>query len=686
MISSILAALAFAAAAPATAIEAPQRLSVNGLPSTPEAPAIVPRRTTQAQLQWAPVDGAREYHLRVDTDDRELQYPRRDCNPHAVCLDHVASTAFALPVRAGRSYKWWVHAAGEDEFSEPAHGAFTVGVLRPQGLTVEDRPAESSPRLPEKTRVAVLRWKAAPGAKEYQLRVDTDDPGVKSANDCGPHMLCKNHLPADEYRLPVSGNHAYAWWVHAVGPDGEAGEATATMRFTVGDAELAGLPPPPGPYATQGGGSSFPSGRKLLMTHHFYWYDKFTGAHTRAPDGLQDHPASMDDPPFSWKSEAWFAKELADMAAAGIDVMLPVYWGFPNGVKALNEWSNGGLLTLVAAMRSSIKKGLPVPRIGMFYDTSTLKDNPMGRLDLTKDQDRQYFWGTVRDFYSLIPPELRARIDGRPVVVFYGSDFAAAFDPGAFTYLRRRFKESFGEEPYLIPDVSWRVKEDGQTQWGASLLGSTIHGIAQIGAGADDRVLHREQDHVSDREHGAYYARNWQAAVESGRPIIAVETWNEFHEGTDIADSAEYGTMYIALTHRFSNLWKGRKADAAFVYGDSSAPEKVKAGQAFEARITMKNTGATSWSRAAVYRLGSQSPQDNEVWGEGRVELEPGEVVAPGRQKTFVIEAKAPAKPGRYSFHWRMVQENLKSGERLWPGQWFGKTATAFTIEVKAAN
>ena len=681
----VLAVALGVAGGSASAIEAPESLSVNGLASAPETPAVLPRRTTQAQLKWAPVSGAREYQLRVDTDDREFRAPRRDCNPHALCLDHVASTVFPIAVRAGYSYAWWVHAADEDGASEPTHGAFDVGVRRPTELTVEEVPAESSPKLPSGTRTATLRWKPVPGAKEYQLRVDTDDPGVKNANDCTPHMLCRNHLPAHEYRLPVSKDHAYAWWVHAVGADGEPGEASASMRFTVGEAEAGGLPPPPGPYASQGGGSSFSTAQKLLTTYHFYWYDKFTGAHTSGGDGLQDHPPSLDKPPFSWKSQAWFEKELADLAAAGIDVMLPVYWGFPNGDKNLNEWSNGGLQTLVAAQRAVRAKGLPAPRIGMFYDTSTLQANPRGKLDLTKDADREFFWGTVRDFYSLIPPDLRARIGGRPVVLFYAADFAAAHDPGAFASLRRRFKESFGEEPFLVPDVSWRAKEDGQTQWGASLLGSTIHGIAQIGAGADDRVLHREADHVRDRENGAYYARNWEAAVESGRSIIAIETWNEFHEGTDIADSAEYGTMYIALTHRFSNLWKGRKADSVFVYGESAAPARVTAGQTFDARVTMKNTGATSWSAAAIYRLGSQEPQDNERWGVGRVDLAAGEVIAPGQQKTFVVRAKAPQTPGKYPFQWRMLQENLKSGSRLWPGQWFGATEKIFTIDVKPA-
>ena len=40
------------------------------------------------------------------------------------------------------------------------------------------------------------------------------------------------------------------------------------------------------------------------------------------------------------------------------------------------------------------------------------------------------------------------------------------------------------------------------------------------------------------------------------RPSIAViETWNEWHEGTDIAPSKESGRMYIDLTREYTDHW-----------------------------------------------------------------------------------------------------------------------------------
>jgi hypothetical protein len=42
------------------------------------------------------------------------------------------------------------------------------------------------------------------------------------------------------------------------------------------------------------------------------------------------------------------------------------------------------------------------------------------------------------------------------------------------------------------------------------------------------------------------------------RPVnrVVIETWNEFHEGTDIAESNEYGRQYIELTAKYAKLFK----------------------------------------------------------------------------------------------------------------------------------
>ena len=102
--------------------------------------------------------------------------------------------------------------------------------------------------------------------------------------------------------------------------------------------------------------------------------------------------------------------------------------------------------------------------------------------------------------------------------------------------------------------------------------------------------------------------------------------------------------------------------DAAVVAVD--VPSRVEPGQAFTARITMRNTGASTWTRAGEYKLGSQMPMDNVRFGLARVDLEPTDRVAPGAEHAFVLELTAPGEAGVVPFQWQMVREHV---------HWFGE-------------
>nr|MCH9652009.1 M4 family metallopeptidase [Deltaproteobacteria bacterium] len=98
-------------------------------------------------------------------------------------------------------------------------------------------------------------------------------------------------------------------------------------------------------------------------------------------------------------------------------------------------------------------------------------------------------------------------------------------------------------------------------------------------------------------------------------------------------------------------------------YITQSVPTSMTPNQTTTVSVTMKNTGTTTWTRAGKYRLGSQNPQDNQLWGIGRVLLPSNVSVAPGQQRTFTFTIRAPATPATYNFQWRMVKEGVA---------WFG--------------
>ena len=205
------------------------------------------------------------------------------------------------------------------------------------------------------------------------------------------------------------------------------------------------LPEPPGPYvkaveSNPEATSGFRAGKPLVATTYFCWYDEASNAHIVDFDGsdaLTDHPPTLQG--FSYKNIDWHIAQFRDMNADGIDVAMEVYWGIPGSP---DHYDNRAVTKMVAAREKMLAGGEKAPAIGMFYDTSTLRLNSKGvHVDLTTTDGKEWFYGTIRDFYSLVPPEHRATIDGKPLVFLYAGEFAKKVDNTLFPYARKRFKQ-----------------------------------------------------------------------------------------------------------------------------------------------------------------------------------------------------------------------------------------------------
>jgi thermolysin len=114
--------------------------------------------------------------------------------------------------------------------------------------------------------------------------------------------------------------------------------------------------------------------------------------------------------------------------------------------------------------------------------------------------------------------------------------------------------------------------------------------------------------------------------------------------------------------------------NATFV--SQSVPTSMTAGQSYSVSVTMRNSGTKTWT-SDVYRLGSQNPQDNTVWGFNRVYLPTGTTVPPGYDYTFYFTVTAPATTGSYNFQWRMVQEGVG---------WFGDLTPNVLVNVATSG
>ena len=304
---------------------------------------------------------------------------------------------------------------------------------------------------------------------------------------------------------------------------------------------------------------TFEFGSPVVGTTYFYWYDIDTNAHIVDHDGtdaLTTHPADMTG--ISFTRAAWHSRQLLDMIDAGIDFLMPVYWGVPG---KHDGWSFRGLPPLVEAHDALLKEGKTPPPIGLFYDTSILQYNDSGlHVDLSTDSGKDWFYTVMRDFFSMIPPAKWARIDGRPIVLLYAASFAKAQDPAQMAYVRKRFVTDFGVEPFIVKHRDWQGDADAVYQWGGAVAMQIDEHVAALGPGYDHSAVPGRTPLIVDREEGNTYRRRWEQLLASSpqrRPwMVHVETWNEWHEGTDVAHSREYGRTYIDLTRKYADLFR----------------------------------------------------------------------------------------------------------------------------------
>jgi len=328
----------------------------------------------------------------------------------------------------------------------------------------------------------------------------------------------------------------------------------------------------PGAYigldaAAHAGAHSFAFGEPVVGCSYFYWYDMESGAHITDGDGsdaLTTHPADMSE--LSYRSASWHRTQMEDMLDAGIDFLMPVFWGVPG---QYDGWSFAGLPPLVEAHDALLAEGRQPPRIGLFFDTSILRFNAYGtagepcHVDLTTVFGRQWLYTCIRDFFSLIPPEKWARVDGKPIIFLYAGSFARAQTPEQFQDVRAWFQRDFGCQPFIVKMRDWQGEADAQYQWGGAIELMLDKQVAALGPGYDHSAVPGREPLVVDREYGRHYANNWLRILRMPvdlRPwMVHVETWNEWHEGTDIAESREYGRLFIVLTRVFSDMWHAKQ-------------------------------------------------------------------------------------------------------------------------------
>jgi hypothetical protein len=140
-------------------------------------------------------------------------------------------------------------------------------------------------------------------------------------------------------------------------------------------------------------------------------------------------------------------------------------------------------------------------------------------------------------------------------------------------------------------------------------------------------------------------------------------------EPTGLADADAPQYPKAAVPFDFRKAPPKSRPDAAFLW--QSVPATMTAGQGYDVTITMRNTGTTTWTPEAGFKLGAQNPQDNLTWGISRAAIPAA--FSPGSEATFQFRVTAPTAPGMHNFQWRMVQEFV---------EWFGQFTPNVAVTV----
>jgi hypothetical protein len=260
----------------------------------------------------------------------------------------------------------------------------------------------------------------------------------------------------------------------------------------------------------------FSKDQRWVAAVTYAWYDAETDERLKNGDGsdaLTDHFPALKG--VSYRRPEWHRKELLDMAAAKIDVALFAW-------RPGEAWCAESAKAMVQALEALEKEGKPAPRVAVFVEgTEPAK--------------------AAREFHAIVPARFRAFVEGRPVVGLGPVEGAGAPDLG---------------DAWVIADRSWKAG-DAVFAWGAARTGPVEgEAVVAVGPGYDDTSVPGRKTPPRDREKGVFYQRSWCVASRCGARIVVIQTWNNFHEATEICESREHARAYLEATAAFAERFK----------------------------------------------------------------------------------------------------------------------------------
>jgi len=117
------------------------------------------------------------------------------------------------------------------------------------------------------------------------------------------------------------------------------------------------------------------------------------------------------------------------------------------------------------------------------------------------------------------------------------------------------------------------------------LPGNNRTGAVRVGGGPISFV---------DRLGGETYARSWQFAISSNATDVLITSWNEWHEGTELEPSRQYGFSYLQFTRGWTAKYKQESTTSGgmpMIEANLSLPIAELLPGVFGTNLTLTNSG-----------------------------------------------------------------------------------------------
>lgn len=475
----------------------------------------------------------------------------------------------------------------------------------------------------------------------------------------------------------VTGHTRLAWEAQRLHP------ASLVQKVSPGQPEsepptLPSQPPVPLPLPK---GEPY-GGENLVLTPYYYWYQgdercpSIPAGHLRYANGasqLSVKPLAGAGPWFSTLRVGWHRQQLSEVRQGDIDVILPVFWA---DAQSRREWSIPGLISMVAALRELDRWQREYPLVGMYFATESLLREAGHPLDLSQPAQRALFYGAIREFFWHIPPPYRAVVsDGAVragIVALSSPDPFAKIDDSVLQECEALFRKDFGYDLIWIASPAWQSlglqSIDGYASLVADMEPHRCDAgrltLASLSPGYDNTALAGVPPQIRSRMAGQTIKADSQRVLADPVNWLILTDWNNYHTGSNLAPSREFGVRYVDLAALCALQFNGGlERDAKYVR--HTTPTKMMPGGIYQVELRLTNAGFTHWTT-------EQNISVSYRWyKEGRLVEEEGERTGPlavrqSHSKTLwatVRAAKkdgAPLEEGWYELRWDLVAGDIE--------------------------